>query len=92
MSIAVISDEMRETERDLRLATPFNDCVEMWMNTLIPSFGVVVNPSSLSPSDTQQSKVLQGDTSGCAEPPVDIKTKVVLMSICFEVNGKFATI
>ena len=42
---------------------------------------------------------LQGDHSGCAKPPLEIKTKVPFLymdlilkrNICFDVNGRFAT-
>ena len=53
----------------------------------------VVHPAQLTPS------YIQGDTSGCDEPPVDIKTKVPFWpgqarpkrKICFEVNWRFGT-
>ena len=48
---------------------------------------------SINPSD------LQGDTSGCDEPPVDFNTTVLIWpglarqkrNFCFEVNGRFVT-
>ena len=71
---------------------------------LVPSEALQVPP--LAPGQSFETSLrlgyfsymhIQGDHSGCAKPPVDIKTKVpfyyeahvLKQNFCFEVNGRF---